>query len=250
MLVSLLGCNELAFVFHPLPRVLPASVSRFIYAKIGKRGSGYLAHTRRALHVAAAVAIAMGAPALTGWFMLASAILWAGTLALIALAPLNITKNESAHMFNVVAALHIGALNWLVDVPGAHDSATHYTHLVTIAANIAAISAICLGLALAPGLARAWSCYPTIPVSGLTSGTCATNFNTCPGDATPCPDFAQPACALALSNSCGVRDLQSDTMSELEPFVTVGRMIAVASLCLYATAVFKRSATFVKGHLN
>ena len=242
----MLACNELAFVLHPLPLALPNSVATFIYTKLGK-GSTLLGHTRRALHVAAAIAFGLGFGAVAAWMLLASAVLWIIVMALVACAPLTITFGEETHVFNVCSALHLGVLNWLLDIPGAGSKTTYYTHIITIAANIAAASAIVLGLTLAPGLARAWSCYPTIPISGLNSGTCASNFNVCPGDSgVSCPDYSRPACALALADSCGTRDIHDATAHGLEPYATVGKMIAAASISIYATATFKRSAAFVK----
>ena len=241
MYLGSLFFNELMFVLHTLPYGIPQSSKSAIY---GSKKAGLLGWLRRGLNVACGILFAVGLYEAALWVLLASALIWTWFFVRIykTTSP-NFKDTDKSLIYNAWALAHVGAINWIFDVPGSGCRTTKFSHILIILLNIAGAAALVIGVIVSPDLERAWGCYgPDAALSDLTSGPCASYYDICPEDTSVrCPNFAAPACLLPTTTiNCGADTLRDDIASEFEHFSVAGTGILAGSLTLYILTFEKK----------
>lgn len=249
MYFGTLFCNELMFLCHTLPYGIPPNMWSRIYTGWQVYIIEGVAWARRALNIASLVLFLVEQYAPAGWTLGVSALLWFSMYVIVDKIPFKLKSSDANYVYNAWSLAHVGAINWVFDVPGNGCKRTKVSHVLIILLNIAAGVAVTLGVFIAPTLAEAWGCYgKSATIADLNAGPCASYFNICPYDKdTHCPDFSVPACLLPSTTvNCGADTLDASVATEFKPFATAGFAILAASLALYVITFDLKYNTLLK----
>lgn len=133
---------------------------------------------RIAANITATVLAAVGMWEAAGYVFLGSVVLWAFMYLWIAEEWHTLVTDEDTDDIEATFfAMHLGALNFLLDVPGIQSKHARGAHYITVLSNAVAVLALAIGLSVSEPLDEAWGCYP--PDAPLTAGMCASAFQVC-----------------------------------------------------------------------
>lgn len=134
---------------------------------------------RIAANITATVLAAVGMWEAAGYVFLGSVILWAFMYLWIAEEWHTLVTDEDTDDIEATFfAVHVGALNFLLDVPGIESKHARGAHYIIVLSNVVAAIALTIGLSVSEPLDAAWGCYP--PDAPLSAGMCASAFQVCP----------------------------------------------------------------------
>lgn len=229
MFLASVFLNELVFFFHLLPQTLPKScVDRLAEFKF----TTYIKWIRIVLNIVATSLAATEYYASAGIVFGASALFWLFLYLWIAEEwDVVVTETDLSEIDSAFLAVHVGAVNFVVDVPGMGCKSARGSHFVIQLSNVVALVALAIGLSVSEPLEKAWGCYPE--GAPLTSGMCASHYNVCIPPKV-CPWLEAPACELTNSlRNCGIDALSGQIRETFSPFRSVGLSALFFSASVY-----------------
>jgi hypothetical protein len=175
MFLPAIFLNEVVFFFHLLRQTLPSRVVRRLDEHAWTR---YTKWIRVTANITAVVFAAVEMWAVAGFILLGSTVLWLFLFLWIAEEwHTLVDETDADDLDTAFLAAHAGVINFVLDVPGIGSDHARGAHYIIQLSNLVAIIALAIGLSVSTPLEEAWGCYPPdTPLSGLTSGRCASAY--------------------------------------------------------------------------